>query len=81
MNMITAKEAQRLTKTRWQAQLPNLERLILEAIASNRYEIKYVGKLYDTTIDYLKNLGYDVHVGNNEVLIGWKEWIKNNLNV
>ena len=33
--MISAKEAQRLTKTRWQAELTKLDKLVRKAIGNN----------------------------------------------
>ena len=41
--MLSAREAQRLTKTRWQAELTKLEKLVKKAICGNLYQIKYVG--------------------------------------
>jgi hypothetical protein len=71
--IISAKEAQRLTKTRWQAQLQEIENRIKLAIYSNLYEIEYIGKLCVTTIDYLVGIGYKVQVEDNKVIISWYE--------
>ena len=47
--------------------------MIKNAIYSNQYEVKYVGKLCDTTIDYLKGIGYNIIIGENNVIIDWSE--------
>ena len=69
--MVSAKEAQRLTKTRWQAELDKIDKLVRKSICNNKYNVEYVGSLCDTTLDYIKNLGYKVIKGNNRIIIDW----------
>lgn len=71
--IIGAKEAQRLTRTRWQAELSKIEKLIKKSIYANNYKVEYVGNLCTATIDYLKEIGYKITVKENKVIIDWSE--------
>ena len=72
--IISANEARRLTKTRWQAELTKIDKLIRKSISGNLYKVNYVGALCPATIDYLIDQGYKINrVGNNQLEISWED--------
>lgn len=72
--IISAKEAQRLTKTRWQIELYELDILIKNAIWEGKKSIFYEGTLCEVTIEYLMNIGYAIDKINKNVFkIDWSE--------
>lgn len=72
--IISAKEAQRLSKTKWQAELQKLDILIKNAIWDDKSFIFCEDGLCPTTIDYLKDLGYGIAKINNIIYkVSWSE--------
>ena len=70
--IISAGEARRLSKTRWQAELSMLDYKIKEVICNGGNQLICNEMLYNTTIEYLKDQGYFVNVTNNSVIINWE---------
>ena len=70
--ILSANEAKRLSKTRWQAELFILDYKIKEAIYQGKDQLVLDGMLYNTTIEYLKNQGYSVTVRMGDVIISWE---------
>ena len=71
--MISAKEVQRLSKTKWQIELDIIENLIKESLYKCKSYINYKNTLCEDTIDYLNNLGYIVKRRRNNLFrIYWE---------
>lgn len=72
--ILSANEARRLTKTRWQAELTKVDKLIRKAISGNVYKVIYVGSLCPATVDYLIDQGYVISIiDNNTLEISWED--------
>lgn len=67
--ILSANEARRLSKTRWQAELFVLDHKIKEAILLGRNQLVLDSMLYQTTMDYLENQGYKLTVTDCKVII------------
>ena len=70
--ILSANEARRLMKTRWQTELFILDYKIKEAIYQGKNQLVLDSMLYNTTIEYLKNQGYSVIVRLSDVIINWE---------
>ena len=71
--MISAKEVQRLSKTRWQIELNIIENLIKKSLYKGKRCINYKSTLCEDTIDYLINLGYTIKEKKNNLFkIYWE---------
>ena len=70
--ILSANEARRLSKTRWQTELLILDYKIKEAIYQGNDHLICENMLYNTTVEYLRNQGYSVTVRMGDVIISWE---------